>query len=389
MNIHGNVAKGYEGVRDTFQRNFAEHGEVGAGCCVRVDGEMVVDLWGGTADPATGRAWEADTPSLIFSATKGLTAICIHRLVQQGLLDLDAPVARYWPEFAVADKGSIPVRWVLSHRAGVPAVDQPFTLTDLLDWHGVVAAVAAQKPEWAPGSKHGYHARTFGWIVGEIVRRITGRSPGQFFAEDVARPLGLDCWIGLPEEIEPRVAAIVPPDPVTDPQTLAMMEQIMGPHTLLGRVMNKPDDLFTYDQRRSGPCSERAYTLQLGLLALVDGVLECGRERVRLCRRRRLARIRRSRSWARLCVHPEPDGSHGLRPVEWTRERRLSSAVATSRPRTFPREPGCVVEGETRGARLRRESRRRRSSRGRRCVPGLPASAAIATSPRAQIAQER
>jgi CubicO group peptidase (beta-lactamase class C family) len=249
MNIHGNVAKGYEGVRDTFQRNFAEHGEVGAGCCVRVDGEMVVDLWGGTADPATGRAWEADTPSLIFSATKGLTAICIHRLVQQGLLDLDAPVARYWPEFAVADKGSIPVRWVLSHRAGVPAVDQPFTLTDLLDWHGVVAAVAAQKPEWAPGSKHGYHARTFGWIVGEIVRRITGRSPGQFFAEDVARPLGLDCWIGLPEEIEPRVAAIVPPDPVTDPQTLAMMEQIMGPHTLLGRVMNKPDDLFTYDQR--------------------------------------------------------------------------------------------------------------------------------------------
>ena len=130
-----------------------------------------------------------------------------------------------------------------------PAVDRPFTLEDVLSWHAAVAAVAAQKPEWEPGSIHGYHARTFGWIAGEIVRRITGHSLGRFFADEVAGPLGADCWIGLPEEFESRLAVVVPPPPISDPQIQAMMDQFMGPNTLLGRVMNKPDNLFAYDQR--------------------------------------------------------------------------------------------------------------------------------------------
>jgi CubicO group peptidase (beta-lactamase class C family) len=249
MSVHGAALPGFERVRDAFQNNFDENAEVGAACCVYVDGKVAVDLWGGLADPATGRAWEADTPTLLFSSTKGLTTICMHRLVQQGALDLDAPVAKYWPAFAAEGKGSIPVRWVLSHRAGVPAVDRSFTLEDVLNWHAVVAAVAAQKPDWEPGSRHGYHARTFGWIAGEIVRRITGRSPGRFFADEVAGPLGVDCWIGLPEGLEFRLAAVVPPPPIVDPQIKAMMDRFMGPGTLLGRVMNKPDNLFAYDQR--------------------------------------------------------------------------------------------------------------------------------------------
>jgi CubicO group peptidase (beta-lactamase class C family) len=147
MNIQGFVKSGYEGVRDAFQDNFDNGGDLGAACCVYVNGKVAVDLWGGVADSATGRAWERDTPVLLASSTKGLTAICMHRPVQRGELDLDAPIAHYWPEFAAEGKGSIPVQWALSHRAGVPAVDRRFTIEDVLNWHPVVAAVAAQKPE--------------------------------------------------------------------------------------------------------------------------------------------------------------------------------------------------------------------------------------------------
>jgi len=249
MSIHGFVLPGYEPVRDAFQQNFDDGAEIGAACCVYVDGKVAIDLWAGLADPATGRTWEADTPALLFSSTKGLTAICLHRLAQQGVLDLDAPIAQYWPEFGAQGKGSIPVRWALSHRAGIPAVDRPFTLDDVLNWDPVVAAVAAQKPEWEPGSRHGYHARTFGWVAGEIVRRITGHSLGRFLADEVTGPLKADCWIGLPEVIESSMATVVPPPPISDPQMLAMVKRFMGPNTLLGRVMNKPDNLFAYDQR--------------------------------------------------------------------------------------------------------------------------------------------
>jgi CubicO group peptidase (beta-lactamase class C family) len=247
--IEGTVAPGFEKVADVFTANFDDAGEVGAACCVYVDGRPVVDLWGGVADPDDGRPWRHDTPVLIFSAAKGLTAVCVHRLVERGELDLDAPVAAYWPEFGAEGKDGITLRWVLSHRAGVAAVDAPVTLEDIVGWHGVVAAVAAQAPNWEPGTAHGYHARTFGWILGEVVRRVTGKSLGAFLATEVAGPLDLDVWIGLPEAIEPRLAPIIPPDPPADPQFRALLDSMLASDSLFGRVLTGPSNLFNYDGR--------------------------------------------------------------------------------------------------------------------------------------------
>jgi CubicO group peptidase (beta-lactamase class C family) len=203
----------FEAVRTEFERNFAERGEVGASVCVTVDGETVVDLWGGTADPKTGRAWDRDTIGVVWSCTKGATALCAHMLVARGQLDLDAPVASYWPEFAASGKAAITVRMLLTHQAGLAAFTEPIPEHGYCDWNLIVERLAAQAPLWPPGTRHGYHALTFGHLVGEVVRRITGRSLGAFFRDEVARPLGLDLWIGLPEEHEPRVAPTIPAPP--------------------------------------------------------------------------------------------------------------------------------------------------------------------------------
>ena len=244
--IAGHVAPGFERVRDAFERNFALHDEVGGSCSVYLEGEPVVDLWGGFADRDEARPWERDTLALVFSSTKGVTAVCVHRLVERGELDLDAPVAFYWPEFAARGKGDIPVRWILTHQAGLAAVEGDLTLEEVYAWQPVCAAIAAQEPNWTPGTTHGYHARSYGWILGELVRRITGESLGRFFAREVATPLRLDFHIGLESEHEDRVATLYPaPEPV-DPQALALREQIMGPDTLLGRVLEGPSQLFSY-----------------------------------------------------------------------------------------------------------------------------------------------
>jgi CubicO group peptidase (beta-lactamase class C family) len=208
IGVCGSVAPGYEGVRDAFVTNFAEHGEVGAGFSLVVDGQTVVDLWGGVADATTGAPYTDDTLQLVFSTTKGATALCANLLAQRGELDIDAPVATYWPEFAQGGKGEIPVRWLLCHKAGLPYIDTHVELDDLLAWHPAVEALAAMAPLWEPGSTHGYHAVTYGWLVGEVVRRITGRSLGTFFADEVAGPLGLDFWIGLPDGQQARVASL-------------------------------------------------------------------------------------------------------------------------------------------------------------------------------------
>lgn len=244
--IHGTVAPGFEPVRDAFARNFAEHGEVGAACCVYLRGEPVVDIHGGLADAATGRPWQADTLQLVFSATKGVTAACVLMLVERGVLDLDAPVARYWPEFATNGKSAIPVRWLLSHRAGLAAIEGDFTLDEALSWEPVVAALAAQAPLWEPGTKHGYHLRSYGWLLGELVRRVDGRTVGRFLADEVARPLGLDLWIGLPEEQEHRVSSIVPPAPPA-PEMQEVMARLFAPDTIAGRAFSGPSNLFHYD----------------------------------------------------------------------------------------------------------------------------------------------
>src|SRR5262245_29055753 len=173
--VHGTWAPGFEAVREAFAKNLTDESEVGAACCVYVDGVPVVDIWGGLADRDAGRPWQRDTAAVVFSTTKGVTAALVHRLAQRGVLALDAPVARYWPEFAANGKSAITLAQVLSHQAGLPAVEGEFTLDEIFAWHPICAAIAAQAPIWEPGTAHGYHVRTYGWILGEVVRRATGR----------------------------------------------------------------------------------------------------------------------------------------------------------------------------------------------------------------------
>jgi CubicO group peptidase (beta-lactamase class C family) len=207
--ISGDVEPGFETVRDAFAYNFEKGRETGAAFCVHVAGRKVVDLHGGHFDRARERPYGPDALQLVFSSTKGATAACANLLAQRGQLDLHAPVASYWPEFAQGGKEDIPVLFLLTHQAGLPAIDASLSASEVQGWDPIVAALAAQVPLWEPGTAHGYHALTYGWLVGEVVRRITGRSLGTYFAEEIAGPLGLEFWIGLPEAQEHRVSPIV------------------------------------------------------------------------------------------------------------------------------------------------------------------------------------
>jgi len=251
----GFVAPGFEGVRDAFEQNFAERGEVGAGFSAYHRGQKVVDLWGGVADQASGKPWQEDTIALVFSTTKGATAICANKLAEEGRLDTDAPVVDYWPEFGKNGKEDIPVKYLLSHQAGLAWIDGDMTAEEALSWEPVIEALENQHPNWHPGSQHGYHATTYGWLVGEIIRRVAGRSVGSYLREAVAEPLGLDFWIGLPEEEEPRVApllSMLPPgvsaealaNPGDDP-VLGLISQILGPETSLGKALFAPGGALT------------------------------------------------------------------------------------------------------------------------------------------------
>lgn len=227
--VHGTCHPAFDAVRVELARNFAERGEVGASVHVTVDGEPVVDLWGGTADPATGREWEADTLAVAYSCTKGITALAAHVLVDRGLLDLEALVADYWPEYGCAGKDHTTVRMLLDHSAGVPAVDGPVQPGDMYDADIMATHLARQRPWWEPGTRNGYHLVTFGWTVGEIVRRVSGLTLGQFIAKEIAEPLDADFYLGLPAELEPRVAPITVwqpgPDHVPTPYMRAMQTQ--------------------------------------------------------------------------------------------------------------------------------------------------------------------
>ena len=228
-NMQGHVEDGWGKVADAFRANFEGNpGEAGAACSVYVGGRPVVDLWGGYADSEAKRPWTEDTIMQVASTTKGATAICAHLLAQRGELDLDAPVVKYWPEFGAAGKDEIPVRWLLSHQAGLPVVDTSLTLEEAYAWDPVIRALEAQKPLWKPGTEHVYHAVTFGYLVGEVVRRISGKSLGTFFADEVAGPLGLHAWIGLPEEQEKNVATIEYAAPFTLEEMMAGMIETTG-----------------------------------------------------------------------------------------------------------------------------------------------------------------
>jgi CubicO group peptidase (beta-lactamase class C family) len=239
-------------------RNFQERGEVGASVCIQVEGESVVDLWGGIARPEKQAPWVEDTISIIWSATKGATALCAHILVSRGLLDLDLPVTAYWPEFGQAGKENIPVKMLLNHQSGLAAISEPLPPGALCDWELMVRMLEKQAPFWTPGSMHGYQAFTFGWLVGELVRRVSGKSLGTFFREEVAEPLGLDFWIGLPEELEDRVADVIPaPPPDPAGPVSAMFAAMVDPtslQTLLmfnsgGHMLPGPDGIFGFNQR--------------------------------------------------------------------------------------------------------------------------------------------
>jgi CubicO group peptidase (beta-lactamase class C family) len=208
VDIEGTCDPRFDAVREAFAANFVEPGEIGAAVAVVVDGSPVVDLWGGLADAHTGRAWAAETPVLVYSTTKGPTSVCALRLWDRGELDIDAPVAELWPEFAAAGKQDVTTRHLLTHQAGLPVFDEPIAFADCHDPDVVAARLAAQTPHWEPATVHGYHPLTFGWLVGEVVRRASGRTVGRVLADDVCGPLDLDFWIGLPPEKEAEVARL-------------------------------------------------------------------------------------------------------------------------------------------------------------------------------------
>jgi CubicO group peptidase (beta-lactamase class C family) len=239
IDVHGFVRPGFEPVRDAFVANFDAGLEHGASVAVTRDGEFVVDLWAGTAD-AAGRAWEQDTIVNVYSTTKTMAAICVLVLADRGALALDAPVARYWPEFAANGKAGVTVSHVMSHSSGLAGFEPPLESVELLyDWDACVTRLAAQAPWWEPGSRSGYHAITQGYLQGEIVRRVTGQSLGRFFREEVAEPLGADFHIGLDPAHDARVADLVPPESgiaaaaLDDPDSVAARTLTSAPITAL------------------------------------------------------------------------------------------------------------------------------------------------------------
>ena len=217
--IHGTFDPDFAEVAEAFEQNFTAHDEVGASVTLTVGGKTVVDLWGGHRDAERTEPWDEDTVCIVFSCTKGAVALCAHVLVSRGLLDLDAPVSDVWPEFAQNGKEQATVRMMLDHSAGVPAMRAPLAPGDCCDWDAMIAHLEREEAWWPPGTRNGYHMINFGWTVGELVRRVSGRTLGTFFREELAEPLGADFWIGLPESEEPRVAPMIPwrPDPDAEP----------------------------------------------------------------------------------------------------------------------------------------------------------------------------
>ena len=235
--VQGTCDSRFAAVRDVFAANLAAGREVGASFAATVEGRPVIDLWGGHADAAQTRPWQRDTIVNVFSTTKAMTALCAHRLVDLGRLDLDAPVACYWPEFAAGGKEEIPVRMLLSHTAGLAAVRQPLDVATLLDWERYASAIAEQTPWWEPGTANGYHALTYGHLVGEVVRRVTGTTLGRFFRDEFAGPLGADFRIGLDPVEDVRCGEMIGP---SAEERAAAGDAPPPPESLRARVLGNP-----------------------------------------------------------------------------------------------------------------------------------------------------
>ena len=208
--LQGTYRQDFSAVADAFVENFQTRDELGASVAITLDGESVVDLWGGTKDRKSGDAWEEDTVSVVYSSTKGAVALAAHTLIDSGDLELDAPVKKYWPEFATNGKESATVRMMLDHSVGVPCIREKLPDEACCDWDYMTAKLAAEEPFWKPGTRNGYHMMSFGWTVGELIRRASGLSLGSYFQKAIAAPTKADFWIGLPESEERRVASMVP-----------------------------------------------------------------------------------------------------------------------------------------------------------------------------------
>ncbi len=258
MRANGHVESGFEPVKEAFEANFTERGDIGAAFCLYAGGRKVVDVWGGVADHKTGRPWSEDTLTLVYSTTKGVAAICAHLMAERSELDLDAPVVEYWPEYGVEGKAATTVRNLLAHRAGLPALEPRLTPEQALAWDPAVEALAAQRPLWEPGTRHGYHAMTFGWLVGGVARRAVGRSRGRYLADEVAGPLGLDLHIGLPETEEGRVSRLRPSPPprlgqaelaAMAPERIEQLRAMASPTSLTSRALNVTEPPLNFNQR--------------------------------------------------------------------------------------------------------------------------------------------
>ena len=237
--VQGTIEPGFEPLRDLLEEQFAKGEHIGAGVSVYRHGRKVVDVWGGLADEDAGTPWQADTMALSYSTTKGLAATCLHILADRGLVDYAAPVAHYWPDFARHGKEKITVYHVLTHQAGIPQVPEGLHGADLFDWERVIHGIEGEAPIWEPGTDSGYHALTFGFLVGEIVRRVSGKRIGTFLHDEVTRPLGIDdeMYIGAPESAEPKIAKLKSRIVVT-PELIAQYQasQANG-NSLISRAM--------------------------------------------------------------------------------------------------------------------------------------------------------
>jgi CubicO group peptidase (beta-lactamase class C family) len=239
--IHGYCDPRFSAVKGAFAKNFESALEVGSSFAVTLDGEYVVDLWAGYSDAARTIPWQEDTITLVYSTTKVMTALCALILVDRGQLDLDSPVSHYWPEFARGGKERVQVRWLLSHSAGLSGFDEPLPVEALYDWNRITDILARQEPWWEPGTRSGYHMITFGYLVGELVRRASGKSLGTFFRNEVALPLGADFHIGLAQEHDPRVADLIPPP--------TMKAVSVTPESIAGRTLFNPPIIPAYSDR--------------------------------------------------------------------------------------------------------------------------------------------
>jgi CubicO group peptidase (beta-lactamase class C family) len=298
VKIEGTCDPKFSRVKDTFAENFEKRGEVGAAAAVMLDGKSVVDIWAGHADREKTRPWTRDTLVNVYSTTKGVTAICAHRLADKGLLDIDAPVAKYWPEFAQAGKDKLPVRYLLSHRAGMAAVRKPLDDDALFNWNKMTTALAEQEPWWEPGTKHGYHALTFGHLVGEVIRRITGKTPGTYLREEIAGPLGLDLHIGLDAKDDARTGdmiAMPPPAPgepnlfaeiMKNPESVTFKAFMNPPGGMRPGLVNTREWRAAEIPAANGHMTARSLAKLYGVLARggeLDGVRVMSKEQVAKC----------------------------------------------------------------------------------------------------------